>query len=80
MGDPSSIGNPYLFTGRSYDAETGLYWYRTRYLDPVAGRFTSRDTIGPWGDPAELGNAYAYVGNNPWTWVDPYGYGIVESG
>ena len=25
------------------DPETGLYWYRTRYYDPLAGRFTSRD-------------------------------------
>jgi hypothetical protein len=27
-----------------------LYWYRTRYLDPIAGRFTTRDTIGIWGE------------------------------
>jgi len=72
----SSVGNPYLFTGRRYDTETGLYWYRTRYFDPVAGRFTTRDTIGLWGDPAELGNPYSYVGNRPWTWVDPYGLGL----
>ena len=38
----SAIGNPYLFTGRRYDLETGLYNYRTRYLDPKAGRFTNR--------------------------------------
>ncbi len=52
-GDPtvavSTIGNPYRFTGRRFDEESGLYWYRSRYYDPVAGRFTSRDTIGLWG-------------------------------
>jgi RHS repeat-associated protein len=69
----TQIGNDTLFTGRRYDPETGLYYYRTRYLDPIAGRFTSRDTIGIWTDPAELGNGSTYVGNNPWTVQDPNG-------
>jgi len=45
----SAIDNPYMFNGRRYDPESGFYWYRTRYLDPLAGRFTTRDTIGVWG-------------------------------
>jgi RHS repeat-associated protein len=69
----TAIGNSYLFTGRRYDRETGWYYYRTRYLDPVAGRFTSRDTIGLWGDEGNLGNGTTYVGNNPWTVLDPLG-------
>jgi RHS repeat-associated protein len=69
----SSIGNPYLFTGRRYDPETGLYYYRTRYLEPLAGRFTSRDTIGIWGDLGNLGNGTAYVGNRSPTDNDPSG-------
>ncbi len=69
----SAIGNPYLFTGRRIDPETGLYYYRTRYLDPIAGRFTTRDRIGIWTDPLELGNGYSYVGNAPWDILDPYG-------
>ena len=69
----SAIGNPYLFTGRRYDPETEWYYYRTRYLDPQAGRFTTRDTIGIWGDAGNLGNGYTYVGNNPWSRVDPLG-------
>jgi RHS repeat-associated protein len=72
----STIGNPYLFTGRRYDAETSWYHYRTRYLDPAAGRFTTRDTIGIWGDPYELGNGYSLVGNSPLSWLDPYGLNI----
>ncbi|MHC4498163.1 MAG: RHS repeat domain-containing protein [Planctomycetota bacterium] len=63
----SGIGNPYFFNGRRFDDETGLYYYRTRYLDPVAGRFTSRDSTGIWSDSANLGNASTYAGNNPWT-------------
>jgi len=35
----SSLGNSYLFTGRQYDAETGLYYYRARYYSPSIGRF-----------------------------------------
>ena len=27
----SAIGNPYLFTGRRYDPESGNYHYRARY-------------------------------------------------
>jgi RHS repeat-associated protein len=69
----SAIHSPYLFTGREYDPETGWYYYRTRYLEPVAGRFTTRDTIGIWGDAANLGNGYAYAANNPWSFVDPMG-------
>ncbi|MBW8017968.1 MAG: RHS repeat protein, partial [Planctomycetes bacterium] len=71
----AGVDNPYLFNGRRYDDETGLYYYRTRYLDPKAGRFVSRDTIGIWGDASNLGNGSAYVGNNPWTNTDPMGLG-----
>jgi RHS repeat-associated protein len=74
----SAIGNPYLFTGRRFDDESGWYHYRTRSLDPAAGRFTTRDTIGTWGDPASLGNAYAYAGSNPWSAVDPLGQAMAK--
>ncbi|MBN1974592.1 MAG: hypothetical protein JW787_13210 [Sedimentisphaerales bacterium] len=32
-------GNPYMFTARAYDIETGLYYYRARYYNPYIGRF-----------------------------------------
>lgn len=69
----SQLGNNTLFTGRRYDPETGLYYYRTRYLDSAAGRFTTRDSIGIWGDMANVGNGFAYVGNGPQTVTDPFG-------
>ncbi len=72
----SNIGNPYLFTGRRWDDESGLYYFRSRYLDPRAGRFLTHDGIGDWGDPANLGSGVVYAGNNPATLLDPSGHGV----
>jgi RHS repeat-associated protein len=69
----SAIGNPWLYTGRQLDEETGLYFYRARYLDPSEGRFISRDPIGIWGDENGHGNGYAYVGDRPTSATDPTG-------
>jgi RHS repeat-associated protein len=70
----SPSGNPFLFTGRRYDPEAGLYYYRARYYHPRLGRFQQRDPF--WMEPMNLGNAYAYVGNNPISWLDPLGLAI----
>ncbi len=69
-GVRSSFDNPFLFTGRYFDAETGLHQYRNRYYDAVLGRFLSADPSG-YGDSLNL---YEYVGGNPLNAVDPYGY------
>jgi RHS repeat-associated protein len=37
--------NGYGFTGREWDSESGLYYYRARYYDPKIGRFISEDPI-----------------------------------
>ena len=65
----SALGNPFLFTGREWDSETGLYGYRARDYKPSIGRFLSRDPLGYAPDA----NLYRYVGNNPLTFVDPFG-------
>ncbi|HNO80205.1 MAG TPA: RHS repeat-associated core domain-containing protein, partial [Phycisphaerae bacterium] len=70
----SLVRNPYLFTGRRYDEATGLYYNRNRYLDPISGRFITRDPLGAWADSLNGGNAYTYGGNNPWTNSDPFGF------
>lgn len=62
-------GNTRLFTGREYDSETGLYYYRARYYSAELGRFISRDPIGTTDDV----NLYGYVGNNPVMFSDPMG-------
>lgn len=60
-GNEGPTGNPFRFTGRRLDAETGLYYYRTRYYSPTLGRFLQTDPVG-YGDNM---NMYAYVGNQP---------------
>ena len=42
----SAVGSPFLFTGREYDADSGLYHYRARAYDPAGGRFLQRDPLG----------------------------------
>ena len=33
-GFTGTITNPFQYTGREFDSETGLYYYRARYYDP----------------------------------------------
>ena len=66
----SALGNRFLFTGREYDSESGLYHYRARAYSPSLGRFLQWD---PLGEGVEI-NLYAYVDNNPLSFVDPFGF------
>jgi RHS repeat-associated protein len=68
FGDPEEdIPSGYAYTGREWDAETGLYYYRARYYDPRTGRFISEDPIGYSDGP----NLYAYVAGDPINRRDP---------
>ena len=62
-------GNPFMFTGRRFDDETGLYYYRARMYHPELGRFMQPDPIGYFGGI----NLYTYCRNNPFNWIDPFG-------
>jgi RHS repeat-associated protein len=65
----ASHPNRIMFTGREYDKETGLYYYRARYYNPQIGRFLQTDPVG-----YEAGvNWYRYCVNNPLNCVDPQG-------
>ena len=68
--DPeSAIENPYLYTGRRWDAAIGLYYYRARHYAPTLGRFLQPDPIG-YGDGTNL---YVYVSGTPTVFIDPSG-------
>jgi len=67
-----SLTNPFQYTARESDSETGLYHYRARYYDPQAGRFLSEDPIGFMSGDTNL---YAYVQNEATSLADPLGFG-----
>ncbi|MEN6424311.1 MAG: RHS repeat-associated core domain-containing protein [Phycisphaerales bacterium] len=70
--------NRFMFTGREFDKDTGLYYYRARYYHPEIGRFLQTDPIG-YGDGM---NWYTYCRNSPIISADPMGLFtlILESG
>ena len=63
------------YAGKNRDAETGLDYFEARFYRPQSGRFTTVDpehVNGNLFDPQSW-NAYAYVRNNPFRFVDPDG-------
>jgi RHS repeat-associated protein len=68
-GSTGTLLNPFQYSGREFDAETGVFYNRYRYYDPSIGRFLGED-------PTEFGagnDFYVYVKNNPVLWIDPWG-------
>src|SRR5262249_29007918 len=63
-------GDRFRFTGREFDAVTGLYYYRGRYYDPHVGRSISQGPLGFAGGDVNL---YRYVNNNPLNAIGPMG-------
>jgi RHS repeat-associated protein len=61
--------NPFRFSTKYVDNETGLIYYGMRYYQPATGRWISRDPSGEAGGM----NLYAMVGNNPLNSYDPLG-------
>jgi RHS repeat-associated protein len=69
-GTGSSSNAETGFTGASTPNQTGGFTYlRNRWYDPQSGRFLTQDPIGLAGGV----NLYAYAGNNPVSYSDPYG-------
>ncbi len=61
---------PFTFTGREYDEESGLYFYRLRTYNPRIGIFMQED---PLGFSAGDYNLFRMVGNSPVNLTDPLG-------
>lgn len=75
-GGASSFCNPFGFTGRQLDSESGLYYYRNRYLSPEQGRFVSRDPLSYRGGGMGLSE---YVRSSPTAAGDPFGLGLADN-
>ena len=65
----ASLDNPYRFSTKAVDNETGLIYYGYRYYSPKLGRWISRDPLGEAGGI----NLYGFVRNNPVHRYDPLG-------
>jgi len=71
------------FTGKERDSESGLDNFGKRYFGSSLGRFQTPDPVLiSWRRMVnpQLWNAYAYVGNNPLSFVDPTGEELVQLG
>ena len=66
---PFAADNPWRFSTKYFDQQTGLYYYGYRYYLPEAGRWINRDPLGESGGY----NLYAFVLNDPESWIDPFG-------
>lgn len=65
--------NPFRYRGYVYDEETGLYYLRSRYYNPVWKRFMSADVILEKGSLLLGANALTYCYNSPVQAVDSNG-------
>ena len=72
--------NVYMYRGEQYDSDLGLYYLRARYMNPLTGRFMSRDPNEPQVrdangtplDPRKL-HKYLYASGDPVNRIDPRG-------
>ncbi|MCI5164109.1 MAG: RHS repeat-associated core domain-containing protein [Candidatus Electrothrix sp. AX5] len=66
--------NHYTLTGKEFDENTGLVWFGSRHYEPETGVWMGQDSYrGRLSEPGSL-HRFGYVGNNPVTAWDWYGY------
>ncbi|MCP4345871.1 MAG: RHS repeat-associated core domain-containing protein [Desulfobacterales bacterium] len=61
--------NPYRFSTKYFDSETGLYYYGFRFYNPTLGRWLNRDPIEEDGGL----NLYVFTKNEPINQIDLLG-------
>ena len=73
LNTTGSTSNAFLYRGEQYDSDLNLYYLRARYLNPLSGRFISRDLDrGKLTDPKTL-HKYLYAASDPVNRLDPSG-------
>lgn len=68
-GSDAYLHNPFRFSTKWFDAETGLYYYGYRYYSPRLGRWLTRDPVEEESGP----NLLAFTSNQPLSRVDLLG-------
>ena len=66
--------NPFRYRGYVWDEETELYYLRSRYSQPVWGRFLSQDAYLGSTTSLLVHNGYAYCKNRAVVRIDPSGH------
>ena len=69
-----ALPNRIRYTGQQYDEQTGQYYLRARYYNPILGRFMQEDVYH--GDGLNL---FTYCANNPVIYYDPSGYVLSQA-
>ncbi len=68
------MNTSFTFTGREWDEDAGLYYYRARYYDASTGRFLQQDPHPGYSEqPNSVINKYSYANNTPIITTDPSG-------
>jgi RHS repeat-associated protein len=65
----NALNQPYRFSTKPYDDNTGLIYYGYRFYKPDVGRWISRDPLREQGGL----NLYRFVNNDPINMIDPLG-------
>jgi len=68
--DPAIADNPFRFSTKFADVQSGLIYYGNRFYSPTLGRFLNRDPIEEAGGI----NLYGFVNNDPANGYDVLGY------
>ena len=82
--DNSDVGiaeiNPFRYRSYYYDAETSIYYIRSRYYTPEIGRFLNNDVFGYAINQIGLleHNLFIYCGNDPVNSIDVDGFFTIK--
>jgi RHS repeat-associated protein len=69
MEKTGTFDQPFRFSTKRYDEDTGLSYYGYRFYSASLGRWITRDPLGEAGGI----NLYGFVGNNAISGIDPHG-------
>jgi len=66
---PMAKANPFRFSTKYQDDDSGLNYYGYRFYNPNPGRWLSRDLVGEFGGV----NLYSFCSSNPLRYIDVLG-------